>query len=114
MKSLALTTLLLGISAETPGFTQPIIIENVGPPTAIVSFADLNMQSNAGRETLDRRIRRAADLLCYESGKTDLDRLADQRNCYRTAMNGARLQVRTFDRASNVATAVAAISLSGQ
>ena len=114
MKSLALTTLLLGISVETPGFTQPIIIENAGPPTAIVSFADLNMQSNAGRETLDRRIRRAADMLCHEPGKTDLDRLADQRDCYRTAMDSARLQVRTFDRASNVATAAATISVSGR
>jgi len=114
MKTLALTTLLLGIAAETPGFTQPIIIENAGPPTAIVSLADLNLQSAAGRRALDQRIQRAADMLCIEPGKVDLDRLADQRDCYRTAMASARLQVRTFDRASSIGTAAATVTVSGR
>jgi UrcA family protein len=114
MKTLALTTVLLGIAAESPGFAQPIIVEDAGLPTAIVSLADLNLDSNAGRKARDERIQQAAELLCIEPGKTDLGRVAVQRDCYRTAMASARLQVRTFDRAANATAAVATVSLVGR
>lgn len=109
MKTIILSTLLMTIAAESPGSTQPIIVEDTALPSVAVRIADLNLSSDAGRETLDRRVRNAADVLCTEPTKADLDRLAETRGCYRAAMSSARLQVKTFDRASAVAAAAATI-----
>lgn len=109
MKILVLTTLLMTVAAESPGNTQPIIIEDTAP-TAVVSFADLNLQSTAGRQALDRRVRHAADDLCFEAGHFDLDRLSETRECYRAALSSAQLQIRAFDRASTAAGAMIAVS----
>jgi len=113
MKVLVLTSLLMTVAAESPGFTQPIIVENTAP-TAFVSIADLNLHSAAGRQTMDRRIRHAADELCFEAGKTDLDREIEERACYNAAMASARLQVRTFDRSSGIAAAATTITVGGR
>ena len=38
--------------------------ENIAPPTSVVSFSDLNLNSRAGIATLYGRIRHSADVVC--------------------------------------------------
>ena len=40
-----------------------------GAPTAVVSYADLDLSSSAGLATLNGRISRAASSICTESGR---------------------------------------------
>ena len=108
MRILCLTTMLLALAAESPGIAQPIIIKEAAPPTARVSYADLNLQSDAGRQALEFRIRRAADSLCFDGAKTDLARSTVEHDCYRNALAGAQPQidaaVRSFAALASAAT----------
>jgi UrcA family protein len=49
-------------SAASANETRIIVIN--GSPTAHVSYADLNLQSNSGRARMARRIRVAAEMVC--------------------------------------------------
>ena len=58
----------------TPAFAQgdsPVVVEG-GVPTAIVSYADLDISSSSGLATLNGRIARAASRLCTEDGRKDI------------------------------------------
>jgi UrcA family protein len=54
-----------------------------------VSYADLNLNTEAGAEALYRRLRRAADQVCMSSGSLDAGMKAAWRACYDKAMNSA-------------------------
>jgi UrcA family protein len=54
-----------------------------------VSYADLNLNTEAGAEVLYRRLRSAADQVCMSSGSLDAGIRAAWRACYDKAMNSA-------------------------
>ena len=71
---------------------SPVIVEG-GVPTAVVSYADLDLSSSAGLATLNGRISRAASSICTESGRKDLSRQLGEGRCFRTAIASAKTQV---------------------
>ena len=62
--------------------------------TARVSFADLNLNSAAGRAMLERRVNAAADSVCRVNGYTDLGSLRAGEACFGKAVDQAMSQVR--------------------
>ena len=71
---------------------SPVIVEG-GVPTAIVSYADLDLTSTAGRLTLDRRVTRAATGLCFEDRRAPVEELIAQHHCYSAAMSRAQIDI---------------------
>lgn len=70
-----------------------VVITREAVPTAIVSFADLNIWSEAGQNQLTRRIRSAASDICIDDFKVDLKVGMYQRRCYNTALNSGLRQM---------------------
>lgn len=62
------------------------------PDYRVVSYADLNLDSEAGQEVLSRRIRNAAEEVCPDVGRL-LVMAAYRRECLRTAIEGGEVQV---------------------
>jgi UrcA family protein len=114
MRTLCVTTVLLALAAESPGIGQPIIVEHAALPTARVIYADLNLHSDAGRQALEFRVRRAADSLCFEGGRTDLVRSTIEHDCYRKAIASAQPQIDVAVGSFDVVTAAAAITVSAR
>ena len=112
MRTLCLTTALLGLATGTPGIAQSIIIEDPQPPTVRVSYADLNLHSDAGRQALKLRVRRAADSLCIEDVNTDLVQWTIEHDCFRKAIAGAQPQIDAAVRSFAAVAAAATISVS--
>ena len=89
-----LTALLAGLVAM-PAFAQgesPVIVEG-GVPTAVVSYADLDLGSPNGLATLNGRINSAASRLCFEGGRTDLATRLNWSRCFKTAVASAKPQI---------------------
>lgn len=114
MRTLYLMTALMGLAIESPGISEPIIVQDAVTPTARVSYADLNLQSDAGREVLQARVRRAADSLCLEGGNVDLVRWTVEHDCYRNAIASAQPQIDAAVRSLGVVAAAAAITVSAR
>jgi UrcA family protein len=57
--------------------------------TVKVGYADLNLASQAGKDTLRKRIRRAADLACGAPDSRDLILSLEYRHCMTSATNDA-------------------------
>src|SRR3954463_12949834 len=96
MRILRMTIAAAGIflaAAEGRAQIGPVVIEG-SLPTARVSYADLDLTSPAGRLTLDRRVSRAASVLCIDNQRAPLDEFMAQRHCYSTAMSAARVDIR--------------------
>jgi UrcA family protein len=103
---------LLSLAIESPGIASPIIVQDAVTPTARVSYADLNLHSDAGRQALEFRVRRAAGSLCFEDRNTDLVRWTIEHDCYREAIAGARPQIDAAVRSFAVIAAAATITVS--
>src|SRR3954454_5105605 len=93
MRTLCVTTALLALATQSPGTAKSIIIQDSAAPFARVSYADLNLSSHAGRRTLEFRVRRAADSLCFQNCNPDLSCVVSEHNSYRTAITGAQPQI---------------------
>jgi UrcA family protein len=63
------------------------------PATARVSYADLDLATEAGRRTLDHRIAWAVGAVCGDADIRDLDSEMNVRHCRDTAIAGAKRQV---------------------
>lgn len=87
---------LMGVALiAVPAFAQgdsPVVVEG-GVPTAIVSYADLDIRSGSGLATLNGRISRAASRLCFDNGHRDVPTKVLEARCFDTAMAGAKPQV---------------------
>jgi UrcA family protein len=110
------TALMSAVLVAVPAFAQgegPVVVEG-GVPTAIVSYADLDIGSASGLATLNGRISRAASNLCFEHTRKDIDRASFEARCFKSAMAGAKSQVdraladRSLRLASNGSIKVAA------
>jgi UrcA family protein len=87
---------LMGVALiSLPAFAQgsnPVVVEG-GRPTAIVSYADLDLGSSSGVATLHGRIYRAASHICFEDGRTDLATRLNYASCFNAALASAKVQV---------------------
>jgi len=64
------------------------------PPSEIVSYGDLNLDSDAGRQELYHRIAVAVDRICPAADNRDLPAMALRDACRRDAIKAAIDQVR--------------------
>jgi UrcA family protein len=77
-----------GIIAIAPAAAAPS-----APATYVVRYADLDLASEAGRATLDRRINHAVRMVCGTAGSVALqDRLSVEK-CYAAARASAKAQI---------------------
>jgi len=83
-----------GLLIATPVRAQnePMLVEG-GLPVAVVTYADLNIASAAGRHVLEGRVTRAASDLCLESRRQSLSEFAAQHRCFSVAMAKARVDI---------------------
>lgn len=88
-----ITGLAALILAATASAAPPIVVEGQQQPTATVSYADLDLDTAAGRARLDSRIRRAAKSLCLDEAVRDLADRLDQKACLSFAVASARPQI---------------------
>ena len=70
---------------------DPIVVE--AAPTVSVSFADLDITTEAGRETLYKRIAGAAKKVCGTRPAQDLKLIMSNAQCRKEALSSANLQV---------------------
>lgn len=72
-------------------------------PSASISFADLDLMSEAGQKTLERRIEKTARAICGLDQVTTGSRMASrsQRACYDHALQSTRTQVAVAIASSN-------------
>ena len=103
---------LIAVPAYAQG-DSPVVVEG-GMPTAIVSYADLDIGSSSGLATLNGRITRAASRLCFNNAHRDVPTKVLEERCFDTAMTSAKPQVeraiadKSLRLASNGAIRVAA------
>jgi UrcA family protein len=79
---LALITTSLGVGTVSPIFADPAHAATEGEVrTRIVRYGDLNLASKEGRDTLDRRIRRAAKAVCSAGSNLPLGPYSRMKAC---------------------------------
>jgi UrcA family protein len=81
------------------GATAPAVAA-AAPQTTTVSYADINIASANGRNTLDRRIVQAARSVC-ENGSRDVRAMNEQTRCVDSAIADARRQVYRTSASAN-------------
>jgi UrcA family protein len=72
----------------------PVIVEGQANPSAVVTYADLNLGSDSGQNRLVQRIRAASEDLCLEDDVQDLATTLARRSCYNRAMSSGLAQMR--------------------
>jgi UrcA family protein len=80
-------------SAASASIADIVVIEG---PAARVSYGDLNLQSTAGRQQLQRRIRSAAEMLCDEGGVQRLEVKVQVSTCYHAAVSSGMEQLNSL------------------
>lgn len=110
--AIAATALGAGSAIGQP----PVIVEGDPTPSAVVSYADLDITSAAGEDHLVQRIRAASADLCLENNKEDLQVAVERRDCYNTAVTSGMQQMHTAiaARQSGAALAAAALVIRGR
>jgi UrcA family protein len=78
----AAVSLATSVNAATTG---DIVVQQ--GPSARVSYADLNLGSQAGRETLAGRIEAAADMLCDATSVEPVSLKVERVRCHRVAVD---------------------------
>jgi UrcA family protein len=72
---------------------SPAIASSSDPATHIVRYADLDLGSQAGRATLDRRINHAIRMVCGTAASTSLQDKRNVEKCYAMARASAKAQM---------------------
>ena len=111
-----MTKAITFISAMLVGATgaaaqPPLVVTGEPLPFRVVSYADLNLGSQAGQERLVHRIRAAASDLCIENSREEIKFSTARRACYRTALNSGIRQMNSAVAASESGTTLAAATL---
>lgn len=84
---------LLTVIASSPALAEQPIIVTQALETRRVSFADLDLATNAGVDTLYHRVSAAASVVCDDGPGLDFVRQIRERRCFDTAMTGASVQL---------------------
>ncbi len=71
----------------------PALVVEAGLPRASVSYADLDLGSEAGRAALNARVKSAASRLCLQSGRQPLAEWVERKRCFAHAIASAEPQV---------------------
>jgi UrcA family protein len=70
---------------------SPVFAKPIAPEVRVVSYADLDLSSAAGRNQLDRRIRAAVRDVCGDAPTFDLARRSAVRDCIAETRANVRL-----------------------
>jgi UrcA family protein len=89
MKKLLVTSFFLSLYAVS----APAVLASEEITTSKVSYSDLNLATEAGQSTLNRRLARAVDDVCGSSYSNDLSEVRHVAKCRREAWRGTRTQV---------------------
>ena len=101
------------LSVAGTAFAQPpVVVTRETAPSAIVSYADLNIWSDAGQKRLVNRIRAAATDICFESNKVDVKVAVAQHACFKTALGSGlkQMHMATAARPGTLATSTLIVS----
>jgi UrcA family protein len=117
MKRIILSGCILALASANAAAAPVIIQARRAPPaqevlTERVSFADLNISSDAGLRTLKGRIHAAAARVCGSNNPEPLQASIESLHCYRTAMSDSYGQIDRIFAARNVGTALVAATIS--
>lgn len=85
-------TVLATLAAAPPAFAQTPAAQDAAP-SVVVSYADLDIGTPAGMQTLQNRLHGAASHLCERQGRRTLDTQAAERACLSTALASSRIGV---------------------
>lgn len=86
----AATALALAGTAANAGSPDEIVVNQQGDASILVSFDDLNIESEAGMNVLEGRIRGAVKKVCgYTTGRQTLRESMAYRKCANTATSSA-------------------------
>jgi UrcA family protein len=98
-------TVLAALAAAAPAVAGAAARDDA-PPTAVVSYADLDIGTSAGLAALQRRIDGAATRLCVGHGRTTLQIQAAESRCLSAALASGRVGVEQAlaQRASRLAS----------
>jgi UrcA family protein len=116
MKTINIAGCILGlVSASTAA--APVVVEGHRAPaqeyvTERVSFADLDISSQAGLDTLRGRIHAAATRVCASNNPEPLVARIESLGCNRRAMTDSYAQMDRILTARSAGTAVAAAAIS--
>lgn len=92
-KTFALTLIAFGLGAGVAGAQPPVTVYGTTAPSARVSYADINLASASGVQTLQNRVRGAASDICLEPIFEDLSMSTARAHCYRTAVKDGFSQI---------------------
>jgi UrcA family protein len=92
---LVLVATLLSAGTMLAGAAGPAFAAPPAAQTRIVSYADLNLSTAAGRDRLERRIGAAVDAVCGRAAPTDLNGLAQVQLCRSETLADASAQWRS-------------------
>ena len=107
------TSIIMGAAAllSAAANAQPITVIGDAPPTARVSFADLNLLSDSGQARLAQRVRTAAGALCLENNVDSIETRMLRKQCYNSAVADGYRQMRTIVASTESGASLAAASL---
>ena len=91
-KQFALILIAAGLGAGVAS-AQPVTVYGSSAPSARVSYADLNLQSEEGVDRLQARVRRAASGLCLNESREALELSLKRKGCYDFAIRGGYAQI---------------------
>lgn len=103
----------IGLLGSAAFAQSPVVIEKSVAPFRVVSYSDLNLASETGRERLQSRIRGAAREICLENTIENLESTMGRRHCYKTAVADGLRQMKALERAGP-ALAAAALTIRGE
>jgi UrcA family protein len=116
MKTIIVAACILGLAGARAA-AAPVVIEGHRVPTQEflterVSFADLDISSQAGLGTLRGRIHAAATRVCASNNSEPLVATIESLGCFRRAMIDGSAQIDRILAARNAGTVVAATTVS--
>lgn len=114
-----LATMLAFSAAVSPAYakepTAVVYGEREALPTIRVSYSDLNLLSEEGRDSLNRRVGSAVHTLCPKTGVMHLADVTRMNSCRDFAWSGARPQIASVIQSARLnnglAQAAASISI---
>ena len=109
---IAMTAAALIATTAGQAFAQPS--HDTDAPRVAVSYGDLNLNSTAGRATMQQRIEAAVTQVCPERpAMLDLSRQSVVRKCRETARGSAERQLASIYSGRNMADATVRVSGAG-
>lgn len=86
-------TIMTSICLAFYTISAPAVLAGESAPTRKVYYGDLDLMSDAGQKTLDRRLSRAVADVCGPVAVNDLGAMRDAAKCKKTAWASTRTQI---------------------